>query len=68
MKTTLLLNDQVIGKKLLLQKPSATEVPVGDAEAVAGCNCDRWGHPCPCCVEHNDQPEVQLPISVPVHK
>lgn len=66
MKTTLLLNDEVICAKLLLQNPSATKVSVGEAEAVAGCNCDRWGHPCPGCVEHNGQPEVQLPISVPI--
>ena len=23
----------------------------GEIKAVAGCNCDRWGHPCPSCVE-----------------
>jgi hypothetical protein len=68
MKTTLLLNDEVIGAKLLLQNPSATKIPVGEAEAVAGCNCDRWGHPCVGCFKQNDQPEVQLPISIPVHK
>lgn len=68
MKTTLLLNDEVIEAKRLLQNPLATKVPVGEAEAVAGCNCDRWGHPCPGCVEHTGQPKVQLPISVPVNK
>jgi hypothetical protein len=68
MKTTLLLNDEVIGAKLLPQNPAATKVPVGEPKAVAGCNCDRWGRPCPGCVEHNGQPEVELPISVPVNK
>jgi hypothetical protein len=68
MKTTLLLNDEVIGAKLLLQNPSATKVPVGEADAVAGCNCDRWGHPCPGCDQYNGQSEAELPISVPVNK
>ena len=35
-------------------------------QAVAGCNCDRWGHPCPGCVERNRQPKAELPISSPV--
>jgi len=29
------------------------------------CNCDRWGHPCPNCVEPNSQPQLGLPISLP---
>ena len=33
-----------------------------------GCNCDRWGHPCPNCVERNVQPKAQLPISLPTKK
>ena len=30
-----------------------------------GCRCDRWGHPCPGCVERHLQPEAELPISSP---
>ncbi len=26
-------------------------------EETGGCNCDRWGHPCPGCVECNAEPE-----------
>ena len=36
--------------------------------AVAGCNCDRWGHPCPGCVERIAQPAPELPISMPTKK
>jgi len=53
MQTTLLLNDEIIRATLLLQNAGPTEAPVRETEAVAGCNCDRWGHPCPGCVERN---------------
>ena len=47
MKTTLFLDDETVQAKLLLDNPAPTEAPVHETEAVAGCNCDRWGHPCP---------------------
>jgi hypothetical protein len=55
MLTTLLLNDEIIRATLLLQNAGPTETPVRETEAVAGCNCDRWGHPCPRC----DEPKAQ---------
>ncbi len=32
------------------------------------CNCGRWGHPCPGCVERIAQPAPELPISMPTKK
>ena len=46
MKTTLFLNDETVQTRLLLQNAAPAKVKLGEAEAVAGCNCDRWGHPC----------------------
>jgi hypothetical protein len=57
MKTTLLLADEVIPARLLLQNAASEKMPVREAEAVAGCTCDRWGHPCPNCVDRNGQTE-----------
>ncbi len=50
MKTILLLHDEATPTQLL-QNALPTKVPGRESEAVAGCNCDRWGHPCPGCVE-----------------
>jgi hypothetical protein len=63
MKTTLLLNDESTRAKLMLHNIAQTKVIVRQAVAVAGCNCDRWGHPCPGCDERKVQPKVKLPIS-----
>jgi hypothetical protein len=30
-----------------LRNALPAKLPVRETEAVAGCNCDRWGHPCP---------------------
>jgi hypothetical protein len=68
MKTTLLLNDESTRGKLMLQNIAPTEVTMRETEAVAGCNCDQWGHPCPGCNEHNVQPKAELPVSVPVNE
>jgi hypothetical protein len=51
MKTTRLLNDETRPAKLMLRNIATTKVIVREAEAVAGCNCDRWDHPCAGCVE-----------------
>ena len=67
MKITPLLNDETIRAKLLLQKQPSTKIPVGKPEAIGGCNCDRWGHPCPGCDKQNGQSEAEPPISVPVN-
>ena len=51
MKTILLLHDEVRQPTQLLRNTLPTKLS-GKTEAVAACNCDRWGHPCSGCVEH----------------
>lgn len=34
--------------------------------AKAGCNCDRWGHPCPVCAEDKGRTAVSSKITGPV--
>jgi hypothetical protein len=63
MKTTLLLDDESGPAKLLLRDVAPAKRPLRETEAVAGCNCDRWGHPCPNCIEHNVQPNAEFPSS-----
>ena len=46
MKSTLLLTDEAETNRLMLKDVAFDELPVRDTEAHAGCNCDRWGHPC----------------------
>ena len=53
MKTALLLNDEPETIRLMLKDVAFDEVAVRDTEAHAGCNCDRWGHPCPGCADRN---------------
>jgi len=67
MKTTLLLNDETTAASLLLQNAASNKVTVRKTEPF-GCNCDRWGHPCPGCVERIVQPIPDLPISIPTKK
>ena len=69
MKTILQLHDEATQPKQLLRNALPDKVPVRETEAVAGCNCDRWGHPCPGCVERVVvQPKPDLPISMPTKK
>lgn len=49
MKMTLFLNDETVQTRLLLENTASAEVSLRETEAVAGCNCDRWGHPFPGC-------------------
>ena len=46
MKPTLMLGDQPETVRLLLKEITSGDVEVRKSEARAGCNCDRWGHPC----------------------
>jgi hypothetical protein len=46
MKTILLLHDEARRSVQLLQNAVPAKVPLREIEAVAGCDCDRWGHPC----------------------
>jgi len=51
METTLLLNDEARPGKLMLENIAPIKVTPRETEPVAGCNCDRWGHPCAGCAE-----------------
>jgi hypothetical protein len=66
MKTILLLSDEARHSQPLLQDAVRTKVILHDSGARAGCTCDRWGHPCPDCVERNVKPKAEPPISQPV--
>jgi hypothetical protein len=66
MNTILLLSDEARHVRQFLQDAAPTKVTVHDAKARAGCNCDRWGHPSPRCVERTVRPTADLPMSRPV--
>ena len=69
MKTILLLHDETRRPTHLLQNAVPARVAIREIETVASCNCDRWGHPCPGCVERVVvQPKPDLPISIPTKK
>ena len=68
MEKILLLNDEAKRSKHLLQNAVPARGSLGEIETVAACNCDRWGHPCPGCVERIAQPAPELPISMPTKK
>jgi hypothetical protein len=63
MRPTLLLSDEPETVRLMLNEGAIDELAARDSEAHAGCNCDRWGHPCPGCVERNIRPKVETPIA-----
>ena len=54
MKTTLLLNDESAAAKML-ENITPIKAIARPTKAVAGCTCDRWGHPC----SGRDEPKVQ---------
>jgi hypothetical protein len=68
MKTSLLLHDETNRAMQLLQDAVSTKVPFGEIKAVAGCNCDRWGHPWPGCDERKIPPKAKPPITVATRK
>jgi hypothetical protein len=63
MKTTLLLNDETRAAKLMLDDNALAKVIIRESAAVAGCTCDRWGHPCPGCDESKVQPKTKFASS-----
>jgi hypothetical protein len=63
MKTILLLHHETTEPMQLLQDTVRARLPLRQTEALAGGNCDRWGHPCPDSVERDVQPNAELPIS-----
>jgi len=66
MKTTLLLNDETTRATLLLENVAWTELSLREPEAVAGCNCDRWGHPCPGCGNGKVETKAERPFLLPL--
>ena len=62
MKNTLLLTDEAETTRLMLKDVAFDELIVRDTEAHTGCNCDRWGHPCPgvCQPRHVPKAKTQL--------
>ena len=56
MKTILLLHDESGSPKPRLQNVAGSKLTQRPSEGMPGCNCDRWGHPSPDCVD--------VPISV----
>jgi hypothetical protein len=68
MRPTLLLNDEPETTRLMLKEVTFGELAVGEREARAGCNCDRWGHPCAACVNHAIVPEAEALVSSPVQQ
>jgi len=53
MKTTLLLYHKPGSPKPRLQNVPGSKITQHPREETPGCNCDRWGHPFPDCIEHN---------------
>ena len=66
MKTTLLLTDETERTRLMLKHVAFDGLALRDTEAHAGCNCDRWGHPFPGCVDRDMIPKAKTPVSSPV--
>ena len=66
MKTIPLLEDGDSQAKLMLQDPAHPRGFLRETEAVAGCNCDRWGHPCPGRVNGNAATKAARPFSLPL--
>jgi len=66
-KTNLLLTNEAETTRLMLKDVAFAELAMRDSGAHAGCNCDRWGHPCPGCInrvvptagEHRSAPVKQ---------
>jgi hypothetical protein len=68
MKPTLLLSDEAETTRLMLKDVAFDELPERDAEAHAGCNCDRRGHPCPGCVNPDIVPGAETSVSSSVEQ
>ena len=67
MKPILLLNDEPETVRLMLGEATSGGVAGRETEARAGCNCDRWGHPCAGCLDRKKPKEAGAPISSPVN-
>jgi hypothetical protein len=63
MKKIFMLSDGITRPVQLLQNTTTATIPRCETQAVTGCNCDRWGHPCPGCVEVKTGPKAETPVS-----
>ena len=61
-----LIEDTKSQTKLMLQNPPCTKEFVRETDIVAGCTCDRWGHPCEGCVDHRIRIKTARPFSLPL--
>jgi len=53
MSTILLLHGESESSKLRLQDVAGSKVTQRLSDGMPSCNCDRWGHLFPDCIEHN---------------
>ena len=53
MRTILLLHDESESRQPRLQNVASSKVTQRLSDGTPGCNCDRWGHPFPDCIEHD---------------
>jgi hypothetical protein len=63
MKRTLLLSDEAETTRLMLKDVAFGGLPVRETKAHASCNCDRWGHPCPGCINPDIVPGAETSAS-----
>ena len=66
MKNTQLLTEEAQTTRLMLKDVAFEQLAVRDTDSHASCNCDRWGHPCPGCVDRDIVPKAEAPVSSPV--
>lgn len=66
MKTILSLHDETTEPTQLLYDTVRASLPLHETDAVAGCNCDRWGHPCPGWGHSNVELKGERPFSSPL--
>jgi len=68
MKTILLLNDEIGAARLQLISAAPDPTATRPSKGSLGCNCDRWGHPCPGCLDHDIVPKAETTVSSPVKR
>jgi hypothetical protein len=59
----LFLNDETVQARLLLQNAAPVDATLREPETVVGCNCDRWGHPCPSYPNYGAGKKADVPIA-----
>jgi hypothetical protein len=66
MKPILLLNDEPEIVRPMLEEAASGGMAGHESEARAGCNCDRWGHPCASYLDRKKPNEADALVSSPV--